>query len=90
MNEGMRTLGHTRIFSTVHRYAVQEEPKAKEDPSHYQKTLNPKRVMTGWSRGGSLALARRAAHDLLGRGATLAGGKTAQDTPPAKHSAIVP
>ena len=46
----------------VHRYSVQEEPKEKEAPKHYQKTLNPKRVRTGWSRGG-----------LLGRGATLPG-----------------
>ena len=60
--------------SLPHRYAVQREPKAKQEPNHYQKTLNPKTVRTGWSRGGSLALARRAAHDLLGRGATLPGG----------------
>ena len=57
--------------SIPHRYAVEQEPTAKEDPSQHQKTLNPKRVRAGWSRGGGLALARRAAHDLLGRGARL-------------------
>ena len=63
------------MFGTVHRYSVQEEPKKqKKTQATSKKTLNPKRVRTGWSRGGSLALARRAAHDLLGRGAALPGG----------------
>ena len=52
-------LGHTRIFSTVHRYSVQEEPKAKEDPNHYQKNRKPKKsndwVVSGWEFGFSAA-----------------------------------
>ena len=36
--------------------------------------------MTGWSRGGSLALARRAARDPLGRGATLPCGNPKPQT----------
>ena len=58
----------------VHVKSTEREPKTKQDPSHLQKDLNPKRVRTGRSRGGSFALARRAERDLLGSGATLESG----------------
>ena len=72
---GMRLPGYTSVLSNIRKNAMQRKPKAKKSPKPLsKKTLNPKRVMTGWSRGGSLALARRAAHDPLGRGATLPCG----------------
>ena len=72
----MRLPGYTSAFlQHAKKNAMQRKPKAKKSPKPLsKKTLNPKRVMTGWSRGGSLALARRAAHDPLGRGATLPCG----------------
>ena len=70
---GVHMSGHNRVCSGVHNIRYIENPKQKKSQATIKKTLNPKRVMTVWSRGGSFALARRAAHDPLGRGATPPG-----------------
>ena len=74
VNPGMRLPGYTSEKQHPNKCDATKAQSKKKSQATTKKTLNPKRVMTGWSRGGSLALARRAAPKPLGRGATLPCG----------------